>query len=129
MPHKRPWLWALILLVVALAIEPRTQHSAHAPVHIVRASLDPACIPLATADGVRLYFYALTAHFGRWVSVGRRLRREADPSWLYGQLHKRYRRRRLVRIRYRMQCRPRRGLRTTPRQLGGSGKLRTRSVH
>ena len=60
------------------------------------------CIPVITTDGLRLYFYALTAHFGRWVTCGRRRRWEVDPALLYGQLHKRYQRRRLVRIKYQM---------------------------
>jgi hypothetical protein len=43
-----------------------------------------------TTDGLCLYFYALTAHFGQWVpQVGKRWPVwQVDPCLLYGQLHK-----------------------------------------
>ena len=86
------WLWLALdprtKLIPALALGPRTQHTAHTLVHSLRAVLAPACIPVFTTDGLRLYFYAITAHFGRWVTCGRRRRRwEVDPALLYGQLH------------------------------------------
>jgi hypothetical protein len=81
-----------------------------------------------TTDGLRLYFYAITAHFGRWISIGRRRRWAVDPALLYGQLHKRYQRRRLVRIKYQMQCGTRRTLRAALLRLDWSGKLQTAFV-
>jgi hypothetical protein len=81
-----------------------------------------------TTDGLRHYYYALTAHFGRWVTSGQRRRWHVDPALLYGQLHKRYRRRHLVRIRYQMCSGTRRALRVTLRYLGWSGKLQTAFV-
>jgi hypothetical protein len=81
-----------------------------------------------TIDGLRLYFYAITAHFGRWIEGRRHRRWEVDPALLYGQLHKRYRQRRLVRIKYQMCHGSRRTLRATLRHLGWSGKLQTASV-
>ena len=48
----------------------------------------PDCIPLFTSDGLDLYFYALTAHFGAWQqAVGERKRRWGVAAGLYyGQL-------------------------------------------
>jgi hypothetical protein len=65
---------------------------------MLRAVLAFGCIPLVTTDGLRHYYYALTAHFGRWITTGRRWRWVVDPALLHGQVHKRYRRRRLVQI-------------------------------
>jgi IS1 family transposase len=126
------WLWLALdprtKLIPALALGPRTQHTAHSIVHALRAVLAPACTPVITTNGLRHYYYALTAHFGQWITCGRPRRWAVDPALLYGQLHKRYRRRRLVRIRYRMCTGTRRALRTTLRCLGWSGKLQTAFV-
>jgi hypothetical protein len=81
-----------------------------------------------TTDGLRLYFYAITAHFGRWIDTRRRRRWQVHPALLYGQLHKRYQRRQLVRIKYQMQCGTRRTLRAALVRLGWSGKLQTAFV-
>jgi IS1 family transposase len=118
------WLW---LAVDALALGPRTQQTAHTLVHRLRAVLAPACPPLVTTDGLRRYFYALTAHFGRWVTSGRRLW-QVDPALLHGQVHKRYRRYRLVRIRYQMCSGSRHALRAALCRLGWSGTLQTAFV-
>jgi hypothetical protein len=37
-------------------------------IHGLCQALAPGCIPLFTSDGLDLYFYALTAHFGSWVT-------------------------------------------------------------
>jgi hypothetical protein len=106
------WLWLALdpqtKLVPALALGPRTQQSAHTLVHRLHGALAAWCTPVVTTDGLRLYFYALTAHFGCWLAPRRRRRWQVDPQLLYGQLHKRYRHRRLVRIRYQMGCGSRR---------------------
>jgi len=85
------WLWLALdprtKLIPALALGPRTQQTAHTLVHSLRAVLAPTCIPVFTTDGLRHYYYALTAHFGRWITWGRRRRWEVDPALLYGQLH------------------------------------------
>jgi IS1 family transposase len=62
------WLWLAIdpltKLIPTLHLGARTQAAAHAVVHDLRQRLAPACIPVFTSDGLNLYFYALTAHFG-----------------------------------------------------------------
>jgi IS1 family transposase len=126
------WLWLALdpqtKLIPALALGPRTQHTAHTLVHTLRAALVSGCTPVITTDGLRLYFYAITAHFGQWVDTRRHRRWQVDPAVLYGQLHKRYRQRRLVRIKYQMRCGSRRALRTALRHLGWSDTLQTAFV-
>jgi IS1 family transposase len=35
-------------------------------VHELKQRLAPGCVPVFSSDGLKHYFYALTAHFGRW---------------------------------------------------------------
>ena len=48
-----------------LHVGPRTQNAAHTVIHSLRQILAPGCLQLFTSDGLNLYFYALTAHFGQ----------------------------------------------------------------
>jgi transposase-like protein len=69
------WLWLAIdpltKILPVLELGPRTQTMAHRLIHSLRQILAPGCLPLFTSDGLNLYFYALTAHFGHWREVGR----------------------------------------------------------
>jgi hypothetical protein len=62
------WLWLAIdprtKILPVLQLGPRTQHMAHRFIHSLRQRLAPGCVPLFTSDGLNLYFYPLTAHFG-----------------------------------------------------------------
>ena len=74
------WLWLALdpqtKLIPVLHLGTRTQHIAHRVVHELRQRLAPGCLPVFTSDGLNLYFYALTAHFGQWVvAVGQRAHR------------------------------------------------------
>lgn len=64
------WLWLAIdpvsKALPALHLGGRKSEDAYAVVHDFKARLDPASVPAATSDGLRAYFYALTAHFGYW---------------------------------------------------------------
>jgi hypothetical protein len=73
---------------------------AHAVVHALVKVLALDCLPAFTSDGLKLYFYALTAHFGGWVeTVGRQARHwQVHAQLLYGQVVKHCRRQRLVRV-------------------------------
>jgi hypothetical protein len=63
------WLWLAIdpltKIIPALHLGLRTQNAAHQMIHSLRQILAPGCLPLFTSDGLNLYFYALTAHFGQ----------------------------------------------------------------
>jgi len=105
------WLWLAIdprtKILPVLSLGPRTQHTAHLFIHSLRHLLAPGCLPLFTSDGLNLYFYALTAHFGQWLQVGRQgwhgRRWQVAAKLIYGQVKKCYRRRRLVRVKHVMR--------------------------
>jgi IS1 family transposase len=126
------WLWVAIdpltKLIPAWQLGPRTQESAHRLVHAVHLVLAPGGVPVVTSDGLRLYYYALTAHFGRWVRCGRRRVWQVADTLLYGQVQKLYRGRRLIRVRHRMRCGTLGDLRGTLQALGLSGRLNTAFV-
>jgi len=92
--------------------------------------LAPDCLPVFTSDGLNQYFYALTAHFGQSVDgVGRRARHwQLAAGRLYGQVKKRYRRRRLIGVTYVLRCGTRTALRAALQGLGLSGRLNTAFV-
>jgi hypothetical protein len=91
--------------------------------------LAPDCIPLFTSDGLNLYFYATTAHFGQWREVVRRgrnvLRWQVAAGLIYGQVKKSYRRRKLVRVTPVMRLGTEAALRAALEVLGLSGRLNT----
>ena len=64
------WVWiafeAKSKLRLATHIGARTQASAHALIHHMKRSLAEDYVPVFTSDGLKLYYYALTAHFGGW---------------------------------------------------------------
>jgi hypothetical protein len=86
------WLWVAVdplsKIIPVLRLGPRTQDAAHCVVHDLSSRLAPGCIPIFTSDGLNLYFYALTAHFGQWVAgVGRQARQwQVAAGLLYGQV-------------------------------------------
>jgi hypothetical protein len=57
-------------------------------------------LPVFSSDGLRLYFYALTAHFGHWISPegGHKRAWQIATDFIYGQVKKLQRRRRLVKV-------------------------------
>jgi hypothetical protein len=99
-------------------------------VHDLQQRLAPDYVPVFTSDGLHLYFYALTAHFGRWVQgVGRQARQwQVAAELIYGQVKKIYRRRKLVRVTHIMRCGTRVAPRGTLMGLGLSGLLNTAFV-
>ncbi len=128
------WLWValdpLTKLIPVLHVGARTQAAAHAFVHELGQRLAPSCLPIFTSDGLNLYFYALTAHFGRWVAgSGQRMRQwQVTPGLIYGQVRKTYRRRKVVRVTHVMRCGTVAAFRATLCMLGLSGRLNTAFV-
>jgi transposase-like protein/IS1 family transposase len=127
------WLWLVIdprtKILPVLQLGPRTQHMAHRVIHSLRQRLAPGCIPLFTSDGLNLYFYALTAHFGQWLTFccrGHHVRRwQVEPRLIYGQVKKSYRRRKLVRVWQVMRLGTADDLKVVLQGLGFSGRLNT----
>ncbi len=97
-----PWLWPAIdpvtQIIPSLHLGGRKQEDAYALLHDLRLRLEDDCVPAFTSDGLRSYFYAITAHFGHWI----RPARARTDHWhvaddlLYGQLVKRKQRYRLT---------------------------------
>jgi IS1 family transposase len=127
------WLWLAIdpctKLLPVLHLGPRTQDMAHTVIHSLRQFLAPGCLPLFTSDGLNLYFYALTAHFGYWLKAGRRGRHgrqwQVAAGLIYGQVKKSYQRRKLVRVTRVMRLGTSAALKATLQGLGFSGRLNT----
>ena len=125
------WVWAVIeassKLVPVMKMGPRTLDLAYTVVHDLSRTLQPGCVPIFSSDGLRLYFYALTAHFGCW----RQPEGSQKPVWkiasvfLYAQLKKIHRRRRLVRVERRMLWGELGLLKDGLMALGLSGKINT----
>ncbi|HJZ46336.1 MAG TPA: integrase core domain-containing protein [Roseiflexaceae bacterium] len=128
------WLWVAVdplsKLIPVLHLGPGTQDAAHRVVHELHGRLASGCLPVFTSDGLNLYFYALTAHFGQWVAgMGRRVRQwQVAAGLIYGQVKKTYRRRTLVRVTQVMRCGTRVAFRTAVQALGLSGRLNTAFV-
>lgn len=104
------WLWVAIeaksKVLLSLKVGPRSQALAYALVHSLVGVLAPGCAPLYTSDGLAMYFYALTAHYGQYEEVeGKR-----KPQWVvsellqYGQMKKHRVWRKLKKIEIRVLC-------------------------
>jgi IS1 family transposase/transposase-like protein len=127
------WLWLVIdprtKILPVLHLGPRTQNAAHAVIHALRRILAPDCLPLFTSDGLNMYFYALTAHFGHWLvglRRGRRVRQwQVAAGLIYGQVKKSYQRRKLVRVTPVMRLGTEAALISALQRLGFSGRLNT----
>lgn len=128
---REVWVWAVIdtssKLVPVLKMGPRTLDLAYAVVHDLFQILRPGCVPIFSTDGLKLYFYSLTAHFGYW----RQPEDDQKPIWeiastfLYAQLKKIHRQRRLVRVERRMMWGELEQLKDGLKGLGLSGKINT----
>jgi IS1 family transposase len=76
------WVWtvcdAKTKLIPVIQLGPRTQAMAYAVVHELIARLKAGCVPVFSSDGLKHYYYALTAHFGEWVHVDG----QNKPVWM-----------------------------------------------
>jgi IS1 family transposase/transposase-like protein len=89
---KENWLWAAIepltKIVPAIHVGKRSNDDAMIFIHHLALSLAPGCVPAFTSDGLRQYFYALTAHFGHWRWPNSLRGWVVSHQLLYGQLVK-----------------------------------------
>ncbi len=130
------WLWLAIdpctKILPVLHLGSRTQNAAHMVIHSLRQILAPGCLPLFTSDGLNLYFYALTAHFGHWLTGSRRGRNvrqwQVAASLIYGQVKKNYRQRTLVRVTHVMRLGTQADLTLALQGMGLSGRLNTACI-
>lgn len=131
---KRAWVWtaqdAQSKAWLAWHVGGRAQADAHRLVHRVKAVLASGCVPVFTSDGLRQYFYALTAHFGQWVEQAGKRKPvwQVLPSLLYGQFRKVKVGRKLKQVYTKMLCGERSVLRTVLQSIGLSGGIQTAYV-
>jgi hypothetical protein len=95
------WVWVATdvktKLIPVIRVGDRSQKAAYQVIHELKQHLRPGCVPVFSSDGLRAYFYGLTAHFWKWEIVSGKRR----PVWVvlsdlvYGQVVKHQRRRKL----------------------------------
>jgi IS1 family transposase len=128
------WLWvameAMTKVMPVMKLGPRTLDMAMGVIHELRQCMPSGCTPIFSSDGLKLYFYALTAHFGYW-ALGEGMGKpiwEITAGFLYAQVKKIHRRRRLVKVEHLMLCGEREKMSTGLKALGLSGKINTAFV-
>lgn len=125
------WLWvacdARTKIIPAFALGSRTQAMAHQLVHEIAQRLAPGCLPAFSSDGLALYLFALTAHFGEWTqALGERRRVwTVAAQLLYAQVIKRYRRRRVAEVRHQVCLGTIEAYQQALCALGFSGRVQT----
>ena len=129
-------------LLLAVHVGRRTQEGAHTLVHQTVKTLAKGCVPVFATDGLMLYLYALTAHFGSWLDPARLLppagetgqkhrskKRKAiwqvNPDLQYGQVIKRYARRKLKSITRKILLGSQQAFRAALESAGLSGLINT----
>jgi IS1 family transposase len=128
------WLWvateATTKIIPVMQLGPRSLDMAMAVVHSLRRSMQPDCSPVFTTDGLKLYFYGLTAHFGRWSlpDGGSKPMWQVATELLYAQVKKIHRRRKLVKVERSMLCGGLATLKARLQALGLSGNIHTAFV-
>ena len=102
------WVWlacdAKTKIIPVMQVGGRTQEMAYSVVHELKSRLKTGCVPVFSSDGLKHYFYALTAHFGEWVIPDGEKRSVwmVLPNFLYGQVIKSRRMHRVVDVEQRM---------------------------
>jgi IS1 family transposase len=144
------WTWvsmeATHKLMLAVEVGQRTQDHAYALVHKTVGCLAKGCIPTYATDGLNQYFYALSAHHGGWLGAETVLRAEGetghrhrhtkrntkrkglwrvDPNLHYGQVIKRYARRKIKAITRQMMLGSQEAFRSALQAAGLSGRINT----
>ncbi len=83
------WLWiasdAKTKIIPVFQVGARNQDMAYSVVHELKGRLAVGCVPVFSTDGLKHYFYALTAHFGKWETVeGKKLVWALFGEFVYG---------------------------------------------
>ena len=85
------WLWIAsdvkTKLIPVMQVGGRSQAAAFSVVHELKGMLSTGCVPVFSTDGLRHYFYALTAHFGQWEAAdGKKTVWALLSDFVYGQV-------------------------------------------
>src|SRR5512133_3937095 len=127
------WLWiasdAKTKLLPVMQVGARKQDMAYSVIHELKGRLADGCVPMFSTDGLKHYFYALTAHFGKWESGDGK-----KPVWVllsefvYGQVIKHQRRRRTVEVERRVLWGEEKQYQERLEKAGLSGRINTAFV-
>ncbi len=104
------WVWtateAKTKIIPVIQVGERSQAMAFSVLHELTSRLAAGCVPIFSSDGLKDYFYAITAHFGFWhqPETAKKPIWMAWPSLLYGQVIKHHQRRKLVKVEQRVLC-------------------------
>ena len=103
---------------------------AYSVLHELKSRLQAGCVPIFSSDGLKHYYYALTAHYGEWVV------REGEKKavwlvvseFLYAQVIKQQRRFQLVSVERRLLWGSAEEYRSRLKSKGLSGNINTSFV-
>lgn len=127
------WVWvvsdATTKIIPVVQVGGRTQEMAYHVVHELKRRLRAGCIPVFSTDGLKHYFYALTAHFGRWeTGEGKKSVWVLVSDFVYAQVIKHQRRRKTVEVERRILWGDEKNYRERLKIAGLSGKINTSFV-
>jgi IS1 family transposase len=131
---QRVWVWVAQDVAsrawLAWHVGRRKQADAHRLVHQTTTVLAEDQVPAFSSDGLRQYFYGLTAHFGTWVEQAGRRKPvwQVLPELLYGQFRKLKRGYKLKHVYTVMLCGERLVMEAVLLTLALSGKIQTAFV-
>ncbi len=127
------WLWiasdAMTKLIPVMQVGARNQEMAFSVVHELKGRLAVGCVPGFSTDGLKHYYYALTAHFGKWETADGK-----KPVWVllnnfvYSQVIKHQRRRSTVEVERRVLVGEASAYTERLRHVGLSGRINTSFV-
>lgn len=127
------WLWiasdAMTKLIPVMQVGARNQELAYSVVHELKGRLAVGCVPVFSTDGLKHYYYALTAHFGKWETVDGK-----KPVWMllndfvYSPVIQHQRRRKTVEVERRVLVGEACSYADRLRQAGLSGRINTAFV-
>jgi len=127
------WVWIAsdvkTKLIPVMQVGGRSQETAFSVVHELKGRLADRCVPVFSTDGLKHYFYALTAHFGKWETGDGK-----KPVWVllgefvYGQVIKHQRRRRTMEVERRVLWGEEKQYQERLKKAGLSGRINTAFV-
>lgn len=127
------WVWVATdvktKLIPVMQVGGRSQAMAHGVVHELKRRFSAGCVPVFSTDGLKHYFYALTAHFGKWeVGDGKKAAWVLASDFVYGQVIKHQRRRRTVEVERRFLWGNKDQYKGRLKEAGLSGRINTAFV-
>lgn len=128
------WVWtateAKTKIIPVIQVGERSQAMAYSVLHELKSRLADGCLPIFSSDGLKHYFYAITAHFGFWhqPETAKKPIWMVWPSLLYGQVIKHHQRRKLVKVEQRVLCGEKADFVSRLKALGLTGVINTSFV-